>query len=88
MFDLNLSLIYLVRWELIQRCIAALEDCIKRFPQHYKSYYRLAHFYFRSPYKDYTKFKDLMFGERGLFGSQRPNNFFHVSFQIFTLISE
>ncbi|XP_027850821.2 calcineurin-binding protein cabin-1-like [Aphis gossypii] len=71
------------RWTLIQRCLRALEDCIKRFPQHYKSYYRLAHFYFRSPsHKDYNKFKDLMFGERGLFVGQRPHNFFHGVWRI------
>jgi len=69
-----------VRWELIQRCLVALQDCMKKFPQHYKSYYRLAYFYFRSPfYKDYNKFRELMFGDRGLFVSKKHNNFFHVS---------
>lgn len=75
-----ISYTFVDRWSLIQRCLVALEDCIKRFPQHYKSYYRLAHFYFRSQtHKDCQKFKNLMFGEQGLFVGQRPNNFFHVS---------
>ncbi|VVC42534.1 Hypothetical protein CINCED_3A009963 [Cinara cedri] len=72
-----------MQWSLIQRCLAGLEDCIKRFPQHYKSYYRLSHFYFRSPsHKDNKKFHDLMFGERGLFVGQRPCNFFHGIWRI------
>lgn len=69
-----------MRWSLIERCLAGLEECIKRFPQHYKSYYRLCHFYFRSPsHKDNKKFHDLMFGERGLFVGQKPQNFFQVN---------
>lgn len=82
--NLNLYFIifytFLVRWTLIQRCLAALEECTKRISRHYKSYYRLANFYFRSPFhKDYKKFKDIMFGEQGLFVEKKPNNFFHVS---------
>jgi len=36
--------------ELIEKCRLALETCIRRFPTHYKSHYRLAYLYMHSPY--------------------------------------
>ena len=35
--------------ELMDRCILALEYCLRRFPQHHKSRYRLAYVYYYSP---------------------------------------
>lgn len=35
--------------ELMDRCILALEYCLRRFPQHHKSRYRLAFVYYYSP---------------------------------------
>lgn len=35
--------------QLMDQCISALSLCLSRFPQHYKSLYRLAHLYFKSP---------------------------------------
>nr|CAD7397394.1 unnamed protein product [Timema cristinae] len=34
--------------ELVQRCVWMLEECLSRFPQHYKCFYRLAHYYLNS----------------------------------------
>lgn len=65
---------------LTARCLAALQECVRRFPEHYKSLYRLAYFYFRSKLqRDPTISKQLLLGEKGLFKDRRPNNFFNVS---------
>lgn len=41
--------------ELMDRCIHALEYCLRRFPQHHKSRYRLAYVYFYSPEHKVTR---------------------------------
>lgn len=66
--------------EIITRCIQALEECVRRFPEHYKSLYRMAHFYFRSKYsRDVAKVHKLLLNEGGLFADRKPANFFNVS---------
>ncbi|KAL5007713.1 hypothetical protein ScPMuIL_016519 [Solemya velum] len=74
--------------ELIEKCIKALTMCLQRFPTHYKSLYRLANVYYRSPYhKNLEYAKDLLLGSpnwqklehmpiQGLFGERKQNNFF------------
>ena len=41
--------------ELMDRCILALEYCLRRFPQHHKSRYRLAYVYYYSPEHKVTR---------------------------------
>lgn len=36
--------------DLLEMCFRGVELCLKRFPTHYKSHYRLAYIYFHSPY--------------------------------------
>lgn len=65
---------------LIARCLEAFEDCAQRFPEHYKSLYRLAHFYFRSKSScNVDKARQLLLGESGLFANRKASNFFNVS---------
>lgn len=83
---------------LIAYCLAGLEQCILRFNEHHKSFYRLAHFFFNNrTAKDTTKCKDLLLGTyncqfypgqsfQGLFADRKSTNFFSVSFFIFSFI--
>ena len=32
--------------ELIERCLGGLRICLRRYPEHYKSIYRLARYYY------------------------------------------
>ncbi|KAG8311302.1 Calcineurin-binding protein cabin-1 [Homalodisca vitripennis] len=64
-------------------CLDALEDCAQRFPEHYKSLYRLAHFYFRSKLRrNVEKARQLLLGEKGLFADRKPSNFFNGVWRI------
>lgn len=47
--DLDTSSAFISKDRLIERCLEALAICLKRFPQHYKSQYRLAHAYLNIP---------------------------------------
>jgi hypothetical protein len=80
---------------LVRRCLVALEECVLRFPQHYKSLYRLTHFYFHSKFhRNISKCQDLLLGTykclpmvgrsanasfQGLFADRKSSNFFNVS---------
>uniref|UniRef100_A0A1B6F531 Uncharacterized protein n=1 Tax=Cuerna arida TaxID=1464854 RepID=A0A1B6F531_9HEMI len=64
-------------------CLDALEECAQRFPEHYKSLYRLAHFYFRSKLRrNVEKARQLLLGEKGLFADRKPSNFFNGVWRI------
>lgn len=78
--------------KIIASCIDALEDCVSRFPLHYKALYRLAHyhFYYKNG-KDLERSRDVMlssFTSRqgtkigGLFGERKNTNFFNNIWRI------
>lgn len=71
-------------------CIKNLEECITRFPEHYKSIYRLVQIYLNGPdrFKDVKKCNQLLLGTyttalgnqlQGLFTDRKNNNLFNVS---------
>ena len=49
---------------LVARCVEALHHVIKRYPEHYKTVYRLAHYYFTSKVNRSVGYllRDLTFG--------------------------
>ncbi|XP_076277405.1 calcineurin-binding protein cabin-1 isoform X2 [Lasioglossum baleicum] len=73
---------------LIAYCLAGLEQCVLRFSEHYKSFYRLSHFFFNNKIaRDITKCRNLLLdtyscqfylGEsfQGLFADRKSTNFF------------
>lgn len=85
-------------YELVRHCLVALEECVLRFPQHYKSLYRLTHFYFHSKFhRNVSKCQDLLLGTykclpmegrpananfQGLFAERKNNNFFNGVWRI------
>lgn len=94
-FDVNVSYFFFRRYNyvvaralLTDRCIAALEECVRRFPEHYKSYYRLANHYFRSKkYKNIEKARKYLLEDGGLFADRKASNFFSVRTTIMSLLS-
>jgi len=84
---------------LIAYCLAGLEQCILRFAEHHKSFYRLSHFFFNNKKaKNTVKCKDLLLGTytcqfypgqnfQGLFAERRSTNFFNVSIFIILIIT-
>ncbi|KAL3843014.1 hypothetical protein ACJMK2_020975 [Sinanodonta woodiana] len=83
-----------LRKNIIDKCRAALELCLQRFPTHYKSLYRLAHMYMYSPqHKNLEYARDLLLGNtqwqnishmptQGLFADRKQNNFFQGIWKI------
>lgn len=79
--------------QIYKLCIRNLEECVTRFPEHYKSMYRLVHIYLNAPNKlrDLKKCKELLLGTyttalnnqiQGLFADRKGTNLFNVSFGI------
>ncbi|XP_033185643.2 calcineurin-binding protein cabin-1 [Bombus vancouverensis nearcticus] len=74
---------------LITYCLAGLEQCILRFSEHYKSFYRLSHFFFNNKTaKDIIKCRNLLLDSyncqfyreerfQGLFADRKSTNFFN-----------
>lgn len=73
-----------------EMCIKNLEECITRYPEHYKSIYRLALIFMNGPekIKDIKKCNQLLLGTyttvlgnqvQGLFTDRKNNNLFNVS---------
>lgn len=73
-----------------EMCIRNLEECVTRFPEHYKSIYRLVHVYLHGPdtIKNLDKCNQLLLGTytstlgnqiQGLFTDRKNNNLFNVS---------
>ncbi|XP_078360870.1 calcineurin-binding protein cabin-1-like isoform X1 [Oculina patagonica] len=81
--------------ELMDRCNHALEYCLRRFPQHHKSRYRLAYVYYYSPeHKETSACRDLLFGSntrqhktfpfphQGVFNGKSKTNLFSAFWRI------
>jgi calcineurin-binding protein cabin-1 len=76
--------------KLIEYCLSGLEQCVLRFPEHYKSIYRLAYFFFYNKvFKNIVKCKQLLLSTykcqfhqnqtiQGLFSERKNTNFFNV----------
>ncbi|RZF32702.1 hypothetical protein LSTR_LSTR004130 [Laodelphax striatellus] len=68
---------------LIDRCLLAMVECQRRFPEHYKSIYRQTHYYFHSKVRsDVNKVRNLLLNEGGLFADRRSTNFFNGVWRI------
>lgn len=81
--------------ELMDQCIYALEYCLRRFPQHHKSRYRLAYVYYYSPeHKETRACRDLLLGSntrqiktfnfphQGVFNEKSKTNLFSAFWRI------
>ncbi|KAK7595247.1 hypothetical protein V9T40_013072 [Parthenolecanium corni] len=69
--------IFIARRLLMSACIRALEECARRFPEHYKSFYRLAHHYFRLKLdKNIDAARKLLTEDGVLFADCTSKNFF------------
>lgn len=73
-----------------EMCIKNLEECVTRFPEHYKSIFRLVQVYLHGPssIKNLEKCNQLLLGTyttalgnqiQGLFTDRKNNNLFNVS---------
>lgn len=73
-----------------EMCMKNLEECVTRFPEHYKSIYRLVQVYLNGPdsIKNLDKCNQLLLGTyttalgnqiQGLFTDRKSNNLFNVS---------
>ncbi|CAG7725832.1 unnamed protein product [Allacma fusca] len=70
---------------LISQCLSALEECIVRFPQHHKSYFRISYIYAILTKNNWKISKDYLLGSAstdkkrisGLFADRKTNNFFN-----------
>ncbi|XP_055540519.1 calcineurin-binding protein cabin-1-like isoform X2 [Wyeomyia smithii] len=82
-----------VRDAIYRDCIKNLEECITRFPEHFKSIYRLAYHYMYAPgcTRSLERCRELMLGSyrttlgneiTGLFSERRNNNFFNGIWRI------
>lgn len=71
-------------------CVKNFEECLARFPEHYKSVNRLVHHFMYAPEKlrDMKKARELLLGTyvtsmgnkvQGLFSDRKGSNFFNVS---------
>lgn len=74
-------------------CVRNLEECVTRFPEHYKSVYRLVYHYLHAPEKlrDLEKCRQLLLGQyttnlgnqiNGLFSDRKNNNIFNGIWRI------
>jgi hypothetical protein len=65
--------------EIVSYCIQALEECHRRFPEHFKSLYRMAYHYFHSSTdRDVDKARAILLGDNGLFRARKQKDFFKV----------
>ncbi|XP_026683640.1 dentin sialophosphoprotein-like [Diaphorina citri] len=63
--------------EIVSYCIQALEECHRRFPEHFKSLYRMAYHYFHSSTdRDVDKARAILLGDNGLFRARKQKDFF------------
>lgn len=81
------------RDSIFKDCVKNLEECVTRFPEHYKSIYRLAYHYINAPgeTKSLDRSRELLLGSyktalgnqiAGLFTEKRSNNFFNGIWRI------
>ncbi|KAL1456747.1 hypothetical protein WDU94_001451 [Cyamophila willieti] len=62
--------------EIVSYCASALEECHRRFPEHFKSLYRLAyHYYHSTSDRDVDKARSILLD--GLFRQRKQKNFFN-----------
>ena len=71
---------------LVCLCLTAMEECISRFPQHHKSYFRIAYTYSTMAQDKWKVAKEYLMGNPaadkkkicGLFADRKTSNFFNV----------
>lgn len=78
-----------IKITLVNLCLIAFKRCLSRFNNHYKSLYRLAHYFYnagnldmaRNVFMNCFEYNDLVTGNKctinGLFYERKPNNFFN-----------